>query len=215
MLRAELKVTDRSPHSMMVTYVKPAMDAAIAGDYKDMKFVNNLELPVYIAGSASGGVLTFSIYGKETRASNRTVEYLSKVTNTIAPGKDIVTKDPNQPESYEKVTQSAHTGYEADLYKIVYVDGVEQSREKVNHSRYKAEPRHVIVGTQKEEEEEEDKDEGKKKKNKNRQEPSVDNDSGETSEQPADTVEETPVQEVPQDTEPSGEDSGQEPPQEV
>ncbi len=30
-LRAELKVVQRSPHSMVVTYVSPSMDAAIAG----------------------------------------------------------------------------------------------------------------------------------------------------------------------------------------
>ena len=40
---AELEVTERSNHSMIVTYVKPSMDAAIAGDYKDLKFVNNLD----------------------------------------------------------------------------------------------------------------------------------------------------------------------------
>lgn len=49
-LKAELEVTQRSNHSMIVTYVKPSMDAAIAGDYKDLKFVNNLDAPIYIEG---------------------------------------------------------------------------------------------------------------------------------------------------------------------
>lgn len=37
---AELEVTERSNHSMIVTYVKPSMDAAIAGDYKDLANVS-------------------------------------------------------------------------------------------------------------------------------------------------------------------------------
>ena len=194
-LLAEMKIVDRSCHSMMVTYVKPSFDAAIAGDYKDMKFENNLDYPVYIAGAASGGVLTFSIYGKETRPSNRTIKYESVVTQTIQPGEDVVTKDDTQPETYEKVTQSAHVGYVADLYKIVYVDGVEQSREQVNHSRYKAEPRHVTVGTKKEDE---DKDKDKKKKKKNSKKSSSD-DSDETVEQ-TEPSEPAVTEETPQDT---------------
>ena len=36
-LRAELEVTERSNHSMIVNYVKPSMDAAIAEGYKDFR----------------------------------------------------------------------------------------------------------------------------------------------------------------------------------
>jgi len=45
-IRAELEVNERFPHSMVVTYVQPSQDAAIAGDYKDFKFTNNLEHPI-------------------------------------------------------------------------------------------------------------------------------------------------------------------------
>ena len=66
-LKAELEVTQRSNHSMIVTYVKPSMDAAIAGDYKDLKFVNNLDAPIYIEGYTVGKDIYFNIYGQETR----------------------------------------------------------------------------------------------------------------------------------------------------
>ena len=36
-IRAELEVTERSGHSMIVNYVDPSADAAIAGEYKDFK----------------------------------------------------------------------------------------------------------------------------------------------------------------------------------
>lgn len=160
-LRAELQIVERSPHSMVVTYVEPSMDAAIAGDYKDLKFSNNTDTPVYIQGYCSGGVLTFTIYGDETRPSERTISFESVKVETIQPGKDIVTEDKSQPEGYQKVTQQAHVGYIANLYKIIYENGVEQSREKVNYSRYNAEPRHVIVGKKKSEDDDSDKDKDK------------------------------------------------------
>lgn len=149
-LLAELEIVERAPHSMVVSYVKPAMDAAIAGDYKDFKFKNSSEVPIYIHGSASGGVLTFIIYGEETRPSSRTIKYVSEIVETIEPGKDVVTKDKTKPKSYEKVTQEAHIGYVANLFKIVYENGSETSKEKINYSKYKAEPRYVIKGTKKE-----------------------------------------------------------------
>lgn len=65
-LRAELEVVERSPHSMVVSYVKPSMDAAIAGDYKDFKFKNNTDVPIYIQGGTYSGTLYFNIYGEET-----------------------------------------------------------------------------------------------------------------------------------------------------
>ena len=37
-IRAELDIVQRYNHSMIVSYVKPSDDAAIAGTYKDLKF---------------------------------------------------------------------------------------------------------------------------------------------------------------------------------
>ena len=50
-LRAELEVTERAPHSMTVSYVKLSEDAAIAGTWKDLKFRNSSQYPIYIEGS--------------------------------------------------------------------------------------------------------------------------------------------------------------------
>lgn len=144
-LKAELEVTQRSNHSMIVTYVKPSMDAAIAGDYKDLKFVNNLEAPIYIEGYTVGKDLYFNIYGQETRPSNRKVTYESEVVSEEDPGTQFVaTADAIGAIS---TTQSKHMGYVARLWKIVTVDGVEQSRDAINKSTYKSSPKIVNVGT--------------------------------------------------------------------
>ena len=53
----------------------------------------------------------------------------------------------SQPVGYYHVDQSSHTGYKARLWKVVTVDGVEQSREVFNNSTYKASPKIITVGT--------------------------------------------------------------------
>lgn len=145
-IRAELEVTERSNHSMIVNYVDPSADAAIAGTSKDFKFVNNLEHPVYIEGYTKDKKITFNIYGVETRPENREVSFESEVLSTIPAEGEKVVGDSSKPVGYINV-QSAHTGYVAQLWKIVTVDGVEESREVINKSTYKAVPRTAAVGT--------------------------------------------------------------------
>lgn len=150
-LEAELEVVERMPHSMTISYVDLSRDAAIAGTYKDFKFKNSTDAPLVIEAYTKNRKITFNIWGHESRdTANRRVVYETKILSTTKPPADVVTEDPTKPKSYRKVTQSAHTGYKAQLYKIVYENGVEVSRELVNTSSYKAEPRYVTVGTKEE-----------------------------------------------------------------
>lgn len=142
---AELEITERFNHSMIVTYVSPSMDAAIAGDYKDLKFVNNQDAPIYIEAYTSGKNIYFNIFGDETRPANRKVSYVSEVVSQQDPGTQFVAT--GDPAGYISVAQGKHTGYVAQLWKIVTVDGVEESREVYNKSTYKASPKIVNVGT--------------------------------------------------------------------
>ena len=147
-LNAELKVVERSPHSMVVAYVPVSRDAAISGDYKDFKFKNNTDYPIYIMGSASGGILSFRVYGHETREAGREISFESDITDTIEPGEEVVTEDPTLPASYRSVTQSAHVGYKAKLWKIIKVNGVQTDKVQINTSAYNASPQYVTVGKQ-------------------------------------------------------------------
>lgn len=147
-LRAELEVTQRQNHSMIVNYVDPSCDAAIAeSSAKDFKFVNSLDHPVYIEGyTTSDKRITFTVYGVENRPTNRKVSFESEVLETINPEGEKIIADGGQPAGYVNV-QSSHTGYKAQLWKIVTVNGVEESREVINSSRYAAVPRTATVGT--------------------------------------------------------------------
>lgn len=146
-LWAELKVTQRNPHSMTVSYAEPGKDAAIAGTYKDLKFSNNLNAPIYIEAVTEGKAISFRIWGQEVRPEGRTIEYVSEILETIKPGPDVITEDPNVPEGTKYVTQNPYTGYKAELYKIIKTDGEADKKEKVSYSEYAATPKYVTVGT--------------------------------------------------------------------
>lgn len=143
-IRAELEVVERSGHSMPVSYVDPADDAAIAGTYKDLKFKNNLDSPIYIEAYTSNKTITFTIYGEETRPSNRTLKFTSTTVSTT-PAPTQIVADAGQPIGYI-VEKKGQTGIVAELYKHIYVNGVEQDVVKENKTTYQMFPRTITVG---------------------------------------------------------------------
>lgn len=147
-LYAELEIVQRHEHSMTISYVDLSRDAAIAGTYKDLKFKNNTDVPILIEAYTKGRRITFNVWGHETRdTQNRRIEFETRILSKTSPPPDVVEEDPTKPVTYKKVTQAAHTGYKAELYKIVYENGVEVSRTLINRSNYAPAPRYITVGT--------------------------------------------------------------------
>lgn len=146
-LLSELEVTERHNHSMIVSYVDPSADAAIAeSSGKDFRFVNNLDVPIYIEGYITEDKqICFTIYGMETRDSGHQVRYESEVTSKTYPDSEVIYASESLPVGSVSV-QSAHIGYTANLWKVVTENGTEVSREKINSSSYKVAPRTATVG---------------------------------------------------------------------
>lgn len=146
-LLSELEVTERHNHSMIVSYVEPSADAAIAESAgKDFRFVNNLNSPIYIEGYTENKKLTFTIYGEETRDPDREVRYESEILQVINPTTDDITVDEGQPLGYFVSNESVHVGYSAELWKVVSEGGEEVSRTKINSSSYRMVPKSATVG---------------------------------------------------------------------
>lgn len=147
LLYAEVEIVKRYPHSMMVSYVDPSRDAAIAGDVKDLVFKNNYDTPIYIKGEIdSSNQLTFTIYGKDTRKEGRIVKYESEVVSTTEYG-TTYKEDSSAPLGSMTSGGSPHTGKEARLWKVVIVNGKEESRENINYSKYNKSDKIIKVGT--------------------------------------------------------------------
>ena len=146
-IRAELQVDERHNHSLVVGYVDLSDDAAIAeSSGMDFKFTNTLDCPVYLEGTISGKSITFNIYGKETRDPGRKVSFESETLETVEPEGEAVYTDSTQPVGTITYT-AAHTGYRAQLWKVVTENGKEVSREVFNRSTYNMAPKSCTVGT--------------------------------------------------------------------
>lgn len=145
-LRSELEITQRQNHSMIVTYVKPSMDAAIAGTYKDIKITNNYSTPIYVEGYTDNRELYFTIYGKETRPANREVKYESETLSSTDPGAPTERVDNSLAPGTRRQVQSAHRGLKSRLWKVVYVDGAEVERTLLHTDTYNASKAIVLVG---------------------------------------------------------------------
>jgi len=101
----------RRCHSGEVHYVPLSQDAMISDGSSDFKFKNTYSTPVYIRGTAGGGTIKFTIYGKETRSSSRKVSFENEVQD-LGEGKKA-----------------------AQLYKVVTENG-NTTRTKINESKY-------------------------------------------------------------------------------
>lgn len=147
-LGAELEIVERHAHSMTVNYVDLARDAAISGTYKDFCFTNDSRHPIAIRAIVYGDYLTFQILGIETRdKETRTIKFETVRVSSTEPGDAIITYDQSRPRGFAKMTQKAHKGYEAELYKVIYKNGQEVDRIRINSSIYTASPAYITVGT--------------------------------------------------------------------
>lgn len=144
-LNAELEVTERYAHSMIVGYAEPSADATIAEGYKDLKFKNNTDTPIYVEGIASQGKVVFNIYGKETRPANRTIVYEGEILSETPAVKTFSAS--NEAVGTITTTFAGYPARKAKLWKIVKEDGVEVSREEVCTSTYRTKNATVTVGT--------------------------------------------------------------------
>lgn len=161
LLKAELKVLTRAPHSLTVSYAEPGFDSAQAEGSKDLSFMNSTDYPVYVEAWASQGTLYCGLWGVETRPSNRTVRYYNNILSKVDPGEPVVTEDPSLPEGKVVYDQEPYYAIVAELYKEVSVDGEVTETTLLHTDRYTASPAKVRVGTGPAEEpsEEENRDE--------------------------------------------------------
>lgn len=146
-LYAELDVTQRAPHSMIVTYVDPSRDAMIAEGISDFKFVNNYDTPILIEGYIdSNNQLGFYIYGKDTRDAGHSVEFESETLETTEYTKNYE-EDPESAIGSLTEEGTGMDGSTARLWKITYENGEEVSREVINNSTYQPSEVTIKVGT--------------------------------------------------------------------
>lgn len=144
-LRGNLKITSRYHHSYPSSYVPLGMDATVDYGNLDFKFTNNYSYPLYIQGSAGGGVVSFSIYSNSSLANIKCV-ITNDIYEVIQPTTQYV-NDSTLPVGTTVYEQPAHTGYKVKVYRTVYKDGKQTSTETISNDNFKVINGIVKVGT--------------------------------------------------------------------
>lgn len=146
-LLAEVNISKRSNHSMVVGYTYWGLDATINdGGSKDLELTNDFDFPIYIEASVGGGYVTYTIWGKETRPSNRKLKFYG-VTLSEEYLPDEVTIDPNMAPGTENVVQAtSYPKATAQAYKEVWVGGVLEEKILLHTDKYIASARKVVRG---------------------------------------------------------------------
>jgi vancomycin resistance protein YoaR len=142
-LLSDLKVVERYSHPSPVSYVSPGRDATIAGDYLDLKFINNTDTPVYISSQVEAGTLTVRIFGAE-KNDGRSVRIISE-KKLIEP-QVVIVPDNTLAEGETKVISEGKPGYEARVYREVFINGRVESKTQISSDYYQPEDKIIHVG---------------------------------------------------------------------
>lgn len=144
LILADVEITERTNHSRPINYVPLGTDAAVASGYKDLKFKNSFENPIYIKSYADGNELRFRVFGN---SSDKDYDI------NIVP-KFISEKEPNEIKKYSTsipvgqtdVKSRGSKGYYYETYKETIKDGEVVKKEKISTSNYIAKDRVVVIG---------------------------------------------------------------------
>ena len=145
-VKADLKVNERHPHSLTVSYVDLGKDAAVDWGNKDLKFTNTTGDTIYIYGVVTDDRrVRFGIFGK-VLPNGETITVEGVKTGEI----DYETQYQMSFELFSGETrkiQNGKKGYTASAYKIRWdADGNEISRSELCKSRYQATPEIIEYG---------------------------------------------------------------------
>ena len=135
--KADLKVTERSPHSRPSSYVAIGKDAAVNWPNQDFCFTNDTDYPVYIVAEVNSKKrVNVSIYGKKLE-NGMTIKITSVTTKTVPARDDQIKRDNSLNPGERVVVEKARKGYTAVAYKHYYdAEGREVRKTTLAKSQY-------------------------------------------------------------------------------
>jgi len=144
-MKADLQVDERHPHSWPSSYVDIGTDATVTWDGPNFQFTNNTAYPVAIHAYYADRFVTVQIYGRPVE-DGMSIEIEGVVLSTTPPGPAEYVADPLTPVGKNTSIRSAHNAIMANCFKIYYKDGVEVKRVLECTSSYRAITEKISVG---------------------------------------------------------------------
>ena len=146
-VKADLEVLERSPHSRVSDYVPIGLDAAVNWPSQDFKFKNTSDYPIFIVAEFADQKLTFKIYGKQLDDGVYIKLEIEKTETISAPEGVKEKNDPTLPLGTTK-PEAARDGARAISYKVYYdKNDNEIKREVLAKSTYPASQSILRIGT--------------------------------------------------------------------
>lgn len=116
-LLAGMEITERSNHTLAVTYVPLGHDATVAYGLQDFKFKNNTNYPIYIRAVAASGELTVNIYGHLSYKNKISV---TNVVDRVIDFTEIVEVKDDLAPGTEEIERKGLTGYVVRSFRHFY-----------------------------------------------------------------------------------------------
>ncbi len=144
-MKADLQVDERYPHTWPSTYVDIGTDATVTWDGQNFKFTNNTEYPVAIHAYYDDLEVTVQIFGRPVD-DGMTIRIEGVVVSSTPPGPTEYIADPLSPVGKNTEDRAAYNKIEAQCFKIYYKDDIEVRREMVSSSSYRAMTAKIRIG---------------------------------------------------------------------
>jgi len=145
-LRANLPVKERRRHSLLINYVPLGLDATVAYDYIDFKFLNNTDGYIILKAEVAEDSLTIRLFGRPVDVEVK----LKSIVERKIPYQTIVKEDPGILQGKTFTEQKGTNGYHVRVEKSVIKDGAALSTEVISEDRYPAKNEIIRVGTKEE-----------------------------------------------------------------
>lgn len=143
-LLADLQVTMRYNHSLILNYIKPGTDATVVYDYRDFRFRNNTDGPIVVAAWVYDGTVDIALFGKPQ--PGKSVEIVTQVLEEVKPPIEYQ-EDPTLPLGKQVVERWGAPDLLVQTRKIVTQDGQVVSDRIISLDRYNHAPLIIRVGT--------------------------------------------------------------------
>lgn len=142
-LFANLKIVQRSNHSLPVAYVPLGRDATVDYGSLDLVFENSTKSPLGVVNTYEPGRLTFRILG--TKDPSLKVKVIQEGQSSWDRGEQTVYDSSLRPGT-RRVIERGSRGHAVRSYRLVYRNGQLVERQALGRSTYGGGPRIVAVG---------------------------------------------------------------------
>lgn len=146
-MKADLQVDERHPHTWPSTYVPKGTDATVTWGGKNFGFTNNTEYPIALHAYYKNQTVTVELYGRPV-PDGMTIKIEGKLISETPPGAPEYVADPLLPAGTiaPKNVREPHNQITAECYKVYYKDDVEVKRVLADTSYYPAITAKIGVG---------------------------------------------------------------------